>query len=134
MTGVGKFAGKWEFVRHENSEALFAEMGVPEEAAKMLIAAKPHLEIFEEDGCWVLKETNHAAAAHFEKFKLDEPTEITTLFGKREIIASLEDGKLVTRGNKPGDDLVAVRQVDGDQLVVKVTKNTATGVCFFKKA
>ncbi|XP_077984990.1 fatty acid-binding protein, liver-like [Glandiceps talaboti] len=134
MTFVGKFAGKWEFIRHEISDTLFAEMGVPEEAAKMLIAAKPHLEIFEEDGCWVLKEINNEAATHFEKFKLDEPTEITTFFGKREIIATLEDGKIVTRGNQPGDDLVAVRQVDGDQLVVKVTKNTATGVCFFKKA
>ncbi|XP_006816393.1 fatty acid-binding protein homolog 5-like [Saccoglossus kowalevskii] len=135
MASLAEFAGKWVFVKHENSEPLFAEMGIPDVAAKAMAAAKPSLEIYEDDGCWVLKEASQSSPKpHLEKFKLGEPTDILTMFGKRKIIATLEDGKLYTRGTTPGDDLVAVRELVGDQLVAKVTKNNVTGVCYFCRA
>ncbi|XP_070557446.1 fatty acid-binding protein, liver-like [Ptychodera flava] len=134
MASIANFSGKWKFERHENSEALFAAMGIPEQAAKVMVAARPTLEIYEEGSFWVLKETADPTRPHFEKFKLGEATEITTMFGKRKIIASLEGGQLITRGTAAGDDLVAIREVNGDQLVARVTKSGVTGICYFSKA
>ncbi|XP_006816394.1 fatty acid-binding protein, liver-like [Saccoglossus kowalevskii] len=130
--------GKWELVRHENSEALFAAIGVPEELRQKMAAIKNTMDIQEQDGDWVITETTFPGQPdRVQKFRLGQEEELPTLFGKRKCIVTLEGGKLMNRSANPEEpiEFVGCREVINGELVVKaiLPKKDVVGTAYYAK-
>ncbi|XP_070559467.1 fatty acid-binding protein, liver-type-like [Ptychodera flava] len=133
----GEFIGKWELDRHENSEALFAALGVPESLREKMASVKNTVDIREDDAVITIREGGLPGQPdRVQIFRLGEEREIESMFGKRLSVVTLEDGKLVRRNANPDEDIVrGYRQVIDGELVMTATvvKTGVTANAFYKK-
>ncbi|XP_070576160.1 fatty acid-binding protein, heart-like [Ptychodera flava] len=133
---MSNLVGKWKGDHSENMENFLKAMGVGDAAKKVAESDNANVEIsVSDDGTWTIDTVGGIMKDSKISFKLGVPFEDARPGGKTEkIVATLEDGKLITKPVDNPDGPSAFWQVVDGHAMLTITKGDIIAKRFFNKA
>uniref|UniRef100_A0AAV2KC90 Uncharacterized protein n=1 Tax=Knipowitschia caucasica TaxID=637954 RepID=A0AAV2KC90_KNICA len=123
------FSGTWKVYSEENLENFLKAVGAPEMVVKMRREIKPTI-IIEQNGKDFTYTIKTPVRTTVNAFSIGKETEITGLDGRRfKCTVREEDGKLITESDK----ITSVREIQGEDMVEKVTSGSVTFISKSKR-
>ncbi|XP_078000914.1 fatty acid-binding protein, liver-like [Glandiceps talaboti] len=130
------FAGKWNFVKGENMKEFILAAGGKAEFAEKADTLSTTIDCSKDGDTFSVKIIGPKGTVD-QKFKPGEPFEenFEMLGKKRQSVASIDGGKLTIKGVEAGT-VVETREVNGDDMVMTLTKDgvSVVGKRYFKRA
>ncbi|XP_052798589.1 fatty acid-binding protein, adipocyte-like [Mya arenaria] len=126
--------GKWEYVSAENLDEYMTVAAVPDNLKEVAKNSKPSLEITNSGDQWTLK-TTVSDKVKDTTFTLGQEFETKSLTGQDLKCVVTMEGEKMVETQKAGDvTTIVTREVQGDQLVSKMTLGGSTATVTFKRA
>ncbi|WAR03627.1 FABP4-like protein [Mya arenaria] len=131
---VMALVGKWEYVSAENLDEYMTVAAVPDNLKEVAKNSKPSLEITNSGDQWTLK-TTVSDKVKDTTFTLGQEFETKSLTGQDLKCVVTMEGEKMVETQKAGDvTTIVTREVQGDQLVSKMTLGGSTATVTFKRA
>ncbi|KAM9340381.1 fatty acid-binding protein, liver-like [Symphorus nematophorus] len=124
------FAGTWKVYSEENLEDFLKVVGAPDMVAKMRKDVKPVI-VIEQNGQDFTFTLKTPVFTQVHSFSLGKETEMTAVDGRKfKCTVREENGKLITENEK----FTSVREIQGDEMVEKITAGSVTFISRSKRA
>ncbi|XP_020788507.1 fatty acid-binding protein 10-A, liver basic-like [Boleophthalmus pectinirostris] len=123
------FSGTWKVYAEENLEEFLKAVGAPEMVVKMRKEIKPTI-IIEQNGKDFTYTIKTPVRTTVNSFSIGKESEITGPDGRKfKCIVKEENGKLITESDK----ITSIREMQGEDMVEKVTTGSVTFISKSKR-